>query len=255
MKRFIGVAILLGGLIMGSASPAFAKTHKLKVTVCHNVGHNPHPDTISVNAVGKLDGGHGYLNLETNVFTPHDSEGHKLDFLLAIGDEEIEDAPSCESEDQDEESDSSSLTVLCFPGVGLGVLVDYDGESHLPDGSFILGNGAVCPLAGENGTDGVDGKDGAVGPQGPAGTDGVTSHTSEVVTQTVTYVGCADGTVVGLGAKCPDGTVSTTTTTAPVAAPSGDLPRTGNGQLLALIGLASIGGGTLLWSLRRRSVA
>lgn len=55
-------------------------------------------------------------------------------------------------------ADGLTPTVLCFPGHGLGFTFNRNAE--LPTGSFILAEGARCPLVGPAG---------AAGPAGPAG--------------------------------------------------------------------------------------
>lgn len=101
----------------------------------------------------------------------------------------------------DDGQDAEFATILCFPGNGLGFT--FNPEAQLPDGSFILGEGAICPL---KGAPGVAGPEGAAGPQGPAG---------------------------------PAGSAATTTTTAP--APTEDeLAHTGWGAVLLWMALLAI---------------
>lgn len=175
---------------------------------------------------------------DTATFVPHsDPPGHEQDSFLHFGkelknndvdDDELTDDEKCSDlEDNtgpggpagptgpagpegprglqgpagangDDGQDAEFATILCFPGVGLGFT--FEPESKLPDGSFILGEGAICPLAGGVGPAGV------AGPSGPAGV--VTSSTAV-----------------------------TTAAPVPASAPA-ELPRTGFGSTLLWIGLA-----------------
>lgn len=278
MKRIMSALLLIGGLIVAGAPAAHATTSQAKAEICHN-GHSIE---VSLNAVASQDTGHGILVL-ANVdfegnswdadfvsFTAHVGPGgHANDSVLRVfkktGNNEdnlfvLADAcagpegptgpqgpagPAGPKGEPGDPGHSPELTILCFPGVGLGVLVDYDGESQLPDGAHILAEGEVCPLAGEDGTDGVDGVDGIDGTNGLNGVDGVAGPSGPA--GLAGPAGPAGATTV---TEAP-----TTTTTAPAApaAPTGDLPRTGGNIGLAFAALALIvaGGAFRLFGMRR----
>lgn len=177
------------------------------------------------------------LEADTATLTAHDTPGHEQDSFLHFGkelknndvdDDELTDDEKCSDlEDNtgpegpagpagpagpegprglqgpagangDDGQNAEFATILCFPGVGLGFT--FEPEKPLPDRSFILAQGAVCPLAGGAGV---------AGPVGPAGADGAVTSSTTV----------------------------TTAAPAPASAPA-ELPRTGFGSTLLWIGLA-----------------
>lgn len=120
MKRILIIAagLLVAGIATAPAANATRGTAHLKVTVCHNVDHNPHPVTVSVNAVGKLQGGHGLLNLETLAFTPHTGTGgHEHDFLLAVNGVAVVGAPSCSKKEETTTTTQPQTTTTTLPPV------------------------------------------------------------------------------------------------------------------------------------------
>lgn len=252
MKKFM-LFLMLSSIALAPvvAIPIAQASPKPKVTLCHWANGHPHAISVSVNAVeNNADTGHGLLVVVDDDISldSHDTPGHEQDSFLHVGaelksndvdDDELTDDELCADLVDNtgpegppgppgESGHSPELTILCFPGAGLGVLVDYDGESQLPDGSFILGEGAICPLAGSDGLDGVDGKDGLNGTNGvdgnvgPAGPQGLTGPAGESVT-------------------------TTTTTAPPVTTPVSDtLPHTGLSNWLWLAGAVLLLSGVIM---------
>lgn len=151
MKRLFLICaglVVVGVALAPTVNATQVHTH-LKVTVCHNVDHNPHPVTVSVNAVGKLDGGHGFLNLQTLVFTPHTGTGgHEHDFLLAINGVAIEGAHSCGGDDEETTTTTEAPTTtttepalirVCLNGEVLNVV-------EVTAGMVVLGEDDACPV-------------------------------------------------------------------------------------------------------------
>lgn len=281
MKKILSVAVLVGGMIVAGAAPAFA-TSQLKVNICHNGTVVP----VNVNATSNVqDVGHGLLDLDSdeNVqsFTPHNANGHSTDRILRVywksGNDtettwEAEDAscskngeqgpPGDDGEDGEDGEDGTDGTdgvdgltfyPICVPNVGVRFVTSL--ESELTEGEFFLNaESGVCPLAGSDGIDGVDGVDGIDGLNGSNGTNGVDGAAGPAG---------SSGVAGAVGPAGPAGTSTVTQAPAapeaapvPATAPTGDLPRTGSSALiLGLVGLASLAGGLFLMSLRRRSVA
>lgn len=204
MRKILVSAIAAAAIIV-PAAPAFAKNdEQLKVTICHNVGHNAHPITVSVNAVGALHGGHGQLDLETSVFTPHDSGGHLLDFLLAIGNEDVEGAADC------------------------GPVDGTDGED---------GTDGTDGTDGSNGTDGLNGVDGKDGRDGVNGSNGKDADVRRVE-QLERIVTELNNRLFLLEHAVPAPVTSVTPpATVPVSQPVGELPHTGSNATMILLGL------------------
>lgn len=256
--RKVLISLAAGAVAFLGFAPAATATRDdgpHKAVICHWANGNPHLISVALPAVdeGGFETAHGDItesdadgNVAGFVLIAHPTPGHDKDYLVAfdtkVKDLDDETVEACEGQDvpdnpgppgedgeDGEDGHSPELTILCFPGVGLGILVDYDGESQLPDGSHILGNGSICPLAGADGADGADGES-VVGPKGDKGDPG-----SSIV-----------------GPQGPAGvTVPVTTTTTPEAAPQpaplAELPRTGAGGVLMWIALIAIASGLLFW--------
>lgn len=92
MKKIIAALLFVGVALVpamaGATKPDENGFHK--VTICHNVSHNPHAISIDVAAVaGSQRTKHGFLVLDQNLnfvsFVPHQSGGHDQDFYLHNG--------------------------------------------------------------------------------------------------------------------------------------------------------------------------
>lgn len=206
MKRFIA-ALFTVGLGLTMAAPIAGATND-KVTICHRTNSDKNPYvliTVSAKAVdGEGNNDHTHHVVDEN----HD----RADIIPA---------PFVEA-DVDGEGDESKI-YYC-PG----------GENTGPQGPA----GPTGPIgpAGENGTNGTDGPAGIAGKDGANGTNGVDGATGKDGV-TTTYLACSDGSVVGLGVKCPVGTEVLGETENKPVAPVGELPHTGFGwAILAVIG-------------------
>jgi LPXTG-motif cell wall-anchored protein len=246
MRKFL-IALAVGAVaLMGFTPAASATNDKVKVTICHWANGHPHAISISVNAVNGVDTGHGLLtniNIDagTATLTPHNTPGHAQDYFMHFGaevknndDESLDDDSKCAESfpPPSDGEDGDTWLPVCVPNVGIRFVLE--GSNYvLTEGEFLLTNGAVCPLAGEDGTDGTDGATGPQGPAGPAGPQGPAGPAG------------ADGNGIAgpAGPQGPAGpagpaggeTVVTTTTAPPAAAPT-TLPHTGSNSTLALIG-------------------
>lgn len=230
MKKII-LAILTAGAGIVAFAPASNATPQEKVTICHRTNSDTNPYvliTVNGNAVdgeGKNDHTHHVV----------DDNHERGDIIPAPESDEV---PFCPGPDPvpgpegpqgpqgpagnngEDGEDGLTPTILCFPGAGLGYT--FNPEGQLPDGSFILAEGAICPLVGADGADGPQGPIGLTGPQGPAGANGA------------------------VGATGPAGTAGSTIVveSAPVAPPAAPqptaLPRTGVGTGLGMFAAMAI---------------
>lgn len=177
-----------------TAGPAQA-TQQEKVTICHRTNSDSNPYVLISVSVNAVDGeGH-------NDHTHHvvDEQHARADIIPAP---ETDGEPYCpgpelppgpegpegpegpqgptgpegpagpEGPTGPSGSAAAQPTILCFPGLGIGYTFSPPG-TQLPDLSYVLGDGAICPLAGPAGTNGANGEKGDAGETGPAGQDGV----------------------------------------------------------------------------------
>lgn len=244
-KVLIGAAVAALALV-GVAAPAQAtqpEEGEHKVSICHWANGNPHVINIDVAGLGGhfVLGEDSTPEPGTEVVR-EDVPGHAEDYIIAYGkkkDLTNEQIDACENQDLPENpgpegpqgpvgpagpagpsgppgpsgangrdgsdgADGLTPRVLCFPGHGLGFTFNLNAE--LPTGSFVLAEGARCPL---------------VGPAGVAGPQGAAGATTTVTT-------------------------AAPTPAAPAPQPaSGELPRTGNGDWLWIAGLLLLGSGAV----------
>lgn len=242
MKRIlIGVA-LLGGImftpaVAGATKPDDDGFHK--VTICHNVSHNPHAISIDVAAVaGSQETKHGFLTLNEELefvsFVPHDSGGHDQDFFLHIGKEnKPEDDESCNPEPELLEA------FVCFEGE-ISVLTDEDQAAlNLKVAAFLeLNVGAIQVL------------DRTAECEVPVATT-TTTTAPPVVTTTTTAPPVTDTTPPSPPRTAEPVSVELLPTQ-PVAAPTNQLPHTGLGDWLWITGAALLLSGIMMSLVGRR---
>lgn len=240
MKK-IAAALMAVGISLLVAAPAGASDDK--VTICHRTNSDKNPYvliTVSENAVN----GQG-----NNDHTNHvvDDNHSRADIIPAP-------FTTADLNGDNDENDNGEKIYFCPGGENTGPQGPAgptgpagsngaDGENG-EDGAN--GTNGTDGVNGENGKDGNglagpagnNGANGAAGSNGISGSNGVDGKNGAdgVTTQ---YVGCSDGTVVGLGAKCPTGeTVVTPPATSPGLV---ELPRTGSGTLVLALAGALLG--------------